>query len=575
LTKPGLLAVRATNQYRRRDVLAYLGLRYYLASSAARSDRWAREVAADLVMRRREPSYLTVRHFKEADTLGRVAHREIFLPSPNEALAEAALLDACARTGGLFSPSDSVFSYRLANADDLSGVYQHYMHGLRKRHEAIASACRQEPNSEVLHLDIRRFYPNVTIPRASAAWLNAAELQGLNRHWIDVGLRLLQDHGRAATTGRGHLLTGPMFSHLVGNLVLQSVDRAMSALPIRYFRYVDDITLIGNHRQLESAVSVLESSLDELDLSLHGQDSAKWLKVPAETWLLGERDFVEPRQAISWMSLIGDLKRFLVVSPELRGSLIEEFASNEIRLPVPDYEAAAQERGYKVRLKELLSTVWFQSIVRKPSISGLVGQAQALREQYQSETRHLLDKISTADPFFAKRMLPKLRYRFGRLAYLGELAQLRELAGAAAAFPALKFQSAVANAIALGDVNEVIDYGVNAVQAVAQPLRMRTASLVIDKQILDPVAQQSLAVLSMNGFDIEGPELGDKQSQLLKFATLGADRSMLKSSEPFVRELACLHGVSEGPRHEATLTSAFDSAEDIAFDAIEQEHQSS
>ena len=37
--KAGLLAIRATNQYRRRDVLAYLGLRYYLDNSAARSDR--------------------------------------------------------------------------------------------------------------------------------------------------------------------------------------------------------------------------------------------------------------------------------------------------------------------------------------------------------------------------------------------------------------------------------------------------------------------------------------------------------------------------------------------------------
>ena len=275
------------------------------------------------------------------------------------------------------------------------------------------------------------------------------------------------------------------------------------------------------------------------------------------------------------MSLIGDLKRLLVVSPELREPLIEEFATNEIRLPVPDYSAATQERGYRVRLTELLSAAWFRKIVRKPSISGLVAQAIALREQYQSEAMQLIDTISTADPFLAKRMLPKVRYRFGRLAYLGEPIELRKLGGAAGTVPALKFQSAVANSIATGDVTEIIGYGVNAAQAVAQPLRMRTAQVVIGKQMLDPAAQQALAVLRMNGFSVEGQPLSDEQSQLLKFATFGADRSMMKSGEPFLRELACLHGLSEAPRHQAILTTAFDAAEEITFDAIEKEHQSS
>jgi hypothetical protein len=40
LLRPGILAVRAVNQYRRREVFAYLGLRYYLENTAARSDTW-------------------------------------------------------------------------------------------------------------------------------------------------------------------------------------------------------------------------------------------------------------------------------------------------------------------------------------------------------------------------------------------------------------------------------------------------------------------------------------------------------------------------------------------------------
>lgn len=573
--KTSSLAVRATNQYRRRDVLAYLGLRYYLESSAARSDRWAQEVATDLILRRGEPCYLTVQHFKEADPLGRVIHREMFLPGPNEALAEASLLDACAQSGEIFSPARSVFSYRLASAGDLSGLYQHYMHGLRQRHQAIAQACKQSPNAEVLHLDIRCFYPSVTIPRAKSVWLTAAESQGMDRHWIEVGMHLLQDHAGASATRDGHLLTGPMFSHLIGNLLLRPVDQAMSRSPVGYFRYVDDITLVGTDTQLEDAMSTLQSSLDALDLSLHGRDSAKWLKIPAKTWLLGENDFTEPKRGNSWMSLIGDLKRLLVFTPELRRPLLDELAASEIRLPVPDYATAVQERGYKNRLAQLLSAAWFRQIARRPSIPQIVGQAIELRKKYEAEARQLLDTISTADPFLAKRLLPKIRYRFGRLAYLADLAELGNLADAARAIPALRFQSAVARSIATGDVSEILDYGVNAAQAVAQPLSMRTPQAVATKAPLNPAAQQALAVLRMNGLSVEGPALGGEQSQLLRFASSGVDRALMKSGEPFLRELACLHGLNEAPRHKAMLSTVFDAAEEITFDAVEQEHQSS
>jgi hypothetical protein len=65
MTRPGRIATKAVNQYRRRDVFAYLGLRYYLESTSARSDQWARQVATTLVLRRKSPGYLRVDHFKE------------------------------------------------------------------------------------------------------------------------------------------------------------------------------------------------------------------------------------------------------------------------------------------------------------------------------------------------------------------------------------------------------------------------------------------------------------------------------------------------------------------------------
>ena len=47
--KAELLAIRAINQYRRRDILAYLGLRYYLDSSCSKKDIWIRDISTHLV----------------------------------------------------------------------------------------------------------------------------------------------------------------------------------------------------------------------------------------------------------------------------------------------------------------------------------------------------------------------------------------------------------------------------------------------------------------------------------------------------------------------------------------------
>lgn len=49
---------------------------------------------------------------------------------------------------------------------------------------------------------------------------------------------------------------------------------------------------------------------------------------------------------------------------------------------------------------------------------------------------------------------------------------------------------------------------------------------------------------------------------------------MMKSSDPFIREIACLHGLSEKPRHTGLLETVFDVDEDLALDAISQLQQS-
>lgn len=106
--RPQLLALRAANQYRTRDIMAYLGLRYYFANQCARRDRWAEEVSSHLVMSS-SSAYFESLHFKDIRSDGSVGYRSIFVPGPNESFAEAALLAEYSRHAVFHSP-DFVFS---------------------------------------------------------------------------------------------------------------------------------------------------------------------------------------------------------------------------------------------------------------------------------------------------------------------------------------------------------------------------------------------------------------------------------------------------------------------------------
>ncbi len=576
-SRPGILAVRAVNQYRRREVLTYLGLRYYLDNSAARSDEWVRRVASDLVRTRTDSPYFRVHHYKDVDDRGVIHHRSMTLPGANEALAEAAILSECANHPREFANPECVFSYSLTRGDDRTGVFEHYVSGLRARHGAIAKACDACPGGVVSYLDIRRFYPSISTDLAERAWGRQADSARLPSNYRELAERLIGDHAAAARQqDENGILTGPMFSHLLANLVLRELDQHFAiTLPGGYFRYVDDITLVGDKTAVAYSRKAIRDRLQDLGLELHDERSPKSIEVSVSDWLKGRNDFQESRRKYSWMSLIGDLKRYLLAKPEERGHLQEIFRDEGIRIPILDYSSAAFERGYLTRLRELAERPWFKRKSQTVSLSSLVNQAKWLRKSYEQEFGVLLETGARASGFERKRFLPKLRYRAGRLVYLAKEDALSSLADGAREIRELHFHTEVMKAVSTSNLDQLLPLGTNAAQAAAQPLRAAGSVCKTAVGTADEAIMQSLAVFLFNGVRVERHGASAEQaSELIRFATSGSDMALMKSRDPFVREMACLHGISEQPRHPELLESAFDEDEQLAMDAIEQLQQS-
>lgn len=572
--RPGVIASRAVNQYRRRDIVAFLGVRHLLKNTATQSDLWAQKVAAEVVRNRTVPAYFLSHHFKDIDSSGRVTARQIAIPSPVEILAETALLAECS---GLreFSSPHCVFTYQLAKSGDRSGSFVNYSEGLRNRHRAIADACAKAPNGIVRYLDIRKFYPSIRSEDALRAWLDASA--GLGQEWRDLGSKILADHAAASGNSGNGLLTGPMFSHLIANLVMKEVDDwASKSVGVAYFRYVDDITLVGSKDDVDRAEIAIANRLGRLNLELHDDNSSKSVRVSVDEWMSGRLDFEDDANDTSWMRLIGNLKSFLVLHPDKRDDLHRAFIGAGMKMPVLDYSTAAHEHSFTSSVWTLLQRPWYRIKSSGISISSIIGTADKLKLRFQDELGPLLDSLDSSSGFQRKRLIPKVRYRTGRLVYLAEDVALRRFWDLAENSTELQMQCEVSKAAATGDVSTVLSMGSNAVQSAAQPLRAVQRAVTYKVASLTEVELQGLAVLNFNGLSVHraGGEVGlSSSAELLRVAEDAVDLQMMKSIDPFVREIACLAGVGSTD-HSALVESAFDEADEFVLDAVERLQES-
>ncbi|HYE27413.1 MAG TPA: RNA-directed DNA polymerase [Allosphingosinicella sp.] len=561
------LAAKAVHQYRGRDIFAYLALRYYLEATAARGDRWTEDNAAQIVLGSPAGRYLNSYHFKALRNDGSPEHRQLSVPNPSEALIEALLICSSAEAWRR-ERSDQLFSYDPTERTERGGYFRGYMPGLRERQRAIAKACLARPTAIVRYVDIKAFYPSITPARADAAWSAFSERHAIPKALSNLGHKLIRNHS-IESSGKS-VLTGPMFSHFIANLVLKDLDDAASRFTASYFRYVDDITLVGEPAEIENSLRDIINHLDRLGLRLHLGDAAKDITVAGSEWLKSAEDYRDEASGASWMKLVGNIKKLLLLYPNVGPELEARLQENGFRFPMPDYDQAVRERGAFEKVRRLALWVWLLFRSRRATIKYILADALELRKRFQRETHALLAAQVNESQFQRKRRVSKLRYRLGRLAYLSESSELRRLAEQARALPELRFHAALLGAITSLNCSEVLSLGTNVAQSAAQIFRAMGETARLSSPVRTEAELQGLAVLIMNGVSVEG-EVGFEGDALLQIARGNVGRELMKNTSGFLQELACLHG--SGPaRHASIIKTAFDVEQDIFLDALEFEY---
>ena len=174
----------------------------------------------------------------------------------------------------------------------------------------------------------------------------------------------------------------------------------------------------------------------------------------------------------------------------------------------------------------------------------------------------------------AKRALPKLRYRLGRLIYLADPDLLGSVSARTRLVAGLEMQSTIAKCVATGELSDVIRFGTNAAQAAAQAMHMSPYERPLSANPSSKAEWDSLAMFCLNGLVLDGNLIDSERNSLFRFASRGVDAEMMRTNDIFMQELSCLHGLSAKPRHAEILATAFDTDETIAFDAVEQSQHS-
>ena len=421
MTKPDArtLMVRSLNETRLLHPPTYVASRLLADSIASEATSgWTPKAVLRKFPLQRTPRLFEIVHLKKAPPGQQLEYRQYLIPSPMTSLAEAITLSELATTAP-FRTSNRVFSHLWPRSPDYPYNFQYYMSGYKRRNRAIAAAFRRDPARIAVVTDIRRFYPSIRHDLLRDRFYSALDQSDVAVPVRDTAGMLLH-HITAHFKGRG-IATGPEFSHTLANVLLAQADRDLETrYPQSYFRFVDDIVLVVDRRDQNSASQRIAAVLGDLGLELNAD---KTDVVSSEEWL-GHGPSHRPASRESFEALVFRLKLYIALRPHRFRELSSTFAAEGFNIPLGRIRTASTagrfrkavelyyQRGWKVVLEALLDTP-----------ASLARSAHQLRVNFLSRLSTL---AAVAVPDGPRRRLwhvNRIRFLTNRLLYLAPISE--------------------------------------------------------------------------------------------------------------------------------------------------------
>lgn len=369
--------------------------------------------------------------FKGIGENGERQYRECLAPSPSTSAAEAFLINELVEIEQLFT-TQNVYSYRLSRKG-ASTNFRYFLPEYESRNTAILAGLSKSTGLVAVFFDIEKFYPSVDKRRMEISLLNFHATAKKSKD-ITVFIDFARNQLDKSPAG---IPIGTELSHVLANIFLSELDQKLAdRFGDKYFRYVDDITILCTVGEVSSVRAEVDKYIRDLGLRPNIEKEeiftySEWAMETATAPVKGEDFFNYCKMLESWLK-------------------VEPTRLDSIRRSLRD-------EGFHIPIEKIVARNSFRDELKGDdlSIKEIISKTKKLRDEY----KHAAAAISgVSRQNHTRGSLQKARRAINPLFYLLDRSEYRVISEVAEGHPKLSVQREVSNAVIKNNCSSIIDY---------------------------------------------------------------------------------------------------------------------
>jgi len=520
--QPNILAVRALNSIRKLHIPTYVALRYLLNSVAGKNESsWYLNTVPRKLLLQKNSNFFVLQKYKKKKKNNTNEYREFITPGPLTALGESLVLDYLGKCEEFEKPN-CVYSYRWPKSSDCPYSFEHYVNGYKQRNTEIALFLKKNPDKIIIISDIEKVYPSIDQKKVYQQFSEKLERSDVPIEIAKTASKLAHSMFDFFPDGIG-IPTGPDLSHILGDLALSQIDEVlMKRYPGGYFRYVDDIVLLIDVSEKDSALRLLEDLAAEEGLKIH---PGKTDILSSDEWLAHGPHITNKITHNTFEALTFQIKTFLLAYPSKSEKLKKSLTENGFSIPMGRLETTRRTAGFVERLVNLKRSGWkvAWNAIRANDEEVLL-QALSVRENIKSQLERLTASNTPEGSTRRRWYIQRLRYAINRAVYVIPHVELHYIIEKIEPYEELSDSVALIIALAKKDMRDVMEMPGPALSACADLFRQtgRKLRLSPEEKMTDAFIESVGTLLLMSVSDLEQgftAELEEPRSNFIDFCS--------------------------------------------------------
>ena len=403
------LALRSLNYWRNRSHLSYFALRSLLLRS--------NDFDLDIVLSSAEALLPRIGSLSFSDLIykgtsdEKHAYRTITALSPHFAILEAFILAKLSTLPTTFH-DEQVFSYRWPKSRNPSRFFEFYRQYYEERNELIQKTMQAYDKSVAVSMDVKAFYPSCSQEQCLQVVheaLRGCDFGGLTIRYVEAIFGTVK-------TG---LPVGPAISHVIGNLMMKSLDSKLRKIPsLLYTRYVDDMVFVVRESDAERTIALVQDIFSSTDFEC--QKSKTDITALSE-WRQHSPKYSLPPDSNSFEAIESRIQTYLLFKPQRAHFLAEFLKDNSISLNVDWLRSNLSNSRWQKFIRSQRKVKWLRDGWRAAFLdneNSILERCIVVRESMMRTYENLLKEPQPVSKTAAKWRDKKIGYLALRLAQL-------------------------------------------------------------------------------------------------------------------------------------------------------------